>query len=299
MALNQRVAMSIAFFKEKFELTVVLKVKGPPMITRATQSIAEQKRRFIVIAIALALLAGLFVSFVVTPNAQADYATACGYGYSASGTFGYGSGNAFGYGYGSSGTFHFGYGDQVCPLFVTTSTLPGGTVGIAYTTQQLTATGGTNSYTWSLASGTLPAGLALSSSGAITGTPTASGDSAFVVSATDANGQSIPGNLSITVAAATTTTVKSAPKTPHPTRIIGTVRFGRTNSITIVGSGFYGQPKITSNDPGTRIVVRHDTGTQLKAVVQVRGIRHIGRTYTLTIRDADGRVGRIKYVLRK
>jgi hypothetical protein len=264
------------------------------MITRATQSIAAQKRRFVVIAVALALLAGLFVSFVVTPNAQADYATACGYGYSSTGTFGYGSGNAFGYGYGTSGTFHFGYGDQVCPLFVTTSTLPGGKVGVPYTTQQLTATGGTNSYTWSLASGTLPAGLTLSSAGAITGTPTAAGDSAFVVSATDANGQSIPGNLSITVAAAV-----KPPKTPHPTRIIGSVRSRKVSNITIVGSGFYGQPKITSNDPGTRVLVRHDTGTQLKVAVQVRGIGHIGRTFTLTIRDADGHVGRIKYVLRK
>jgi hypothetical protein len=269
------------------------------MITRATQSIAAQKRRFIPLAIALALLAGLFVSFAVTPNAQADYATACGYGYSSTGTFGYGSGNAFGYGYGYGGTFHFGYGDQVCPLFVTTSTLPAGTVGVVYTTQQLAATGGTNSYTWALASGTLPAGLTLSTSGAITGTPTASGVSAFVASATDANGQSIHGNLSITVAAATTTTVHAAPKTPHPTRIIGSVRSRRTSNITIVGSGFYGQPRITSNGPGTRVVVRHDTGTQLKVVVQVRGIGHVGRTYTFTIRNANGRVGHIKYVLRK
>jgi hypothetical protein len=228
------------------------------MITRATQSIAAQKRRFIVLAVGAALIAGLFVSFVVTPNAQADYATACGYGYSSTGAFGYGSGDAFGYGYGSGGTFNFGYGDQVCPLFVTTSTLPGGTVGVPYATQQLTATGGTDTYTWSLASGTLPAGLSLSSAGAISGTPTASGVSTFVVSATDANGQSIPGNLSITVAA-----VKAPPKTPHPTRIIGSVRSRKTSNITIVGSGFYGQPRITSNDPGTRIVVRHDTGTQL------------------------------------
>lgn len=269
------------------------------MITRATQSITAHKRRFVPLAIAFALLAGLFVSFAVTPNAQADYATACGYGYSSSGTFGYGSGNAFGYGYGYGGTFHFGYGNQVCPLFVTTSTLPAGTVGVAYATQQLTATGGTNSYTWTLASGTLPAGLTLSSAGAISGTPTASGVSAFVASATDANGQSIHGNLSITVASATTTTVKSAPKTPHPTRIAGAVRSRKTSNITIFGSGFYGQPRITSNDRGTRVVVRHDTGTQLKAVVQVRGIGHVGRTFTFTIRNANGRVGHIRYVLRK
>ena len=102
------------------------------MVTRVTQSIAAQKRRFIIFGIAFALVAGLLVSFVVTPNAQADYATACGYGYNSSGTFGYGSGDAFGYGYGYGGTFHFGYGDQVCPLFVTSSTLPVGKVGVVY-----------------------------------------------------------------------------------------------------------------------------------------------------------------------
>jgi hypothetical protein len=266
------------------------------MISRATQSIAAQRRRFIPVAIAFALLAGLFVSLTGTPNALADYTTGCGYGYSSLGTgFGYGTGNAHGYGFGKTGPLTYGYGNQVCPLAVTSTTLPSGTVGVTYATQQLTATGGTNTYTWTIASGTLPAGLTLSSSGAISGTPTASGVSAFVVSATDGNGQSIPGNLSITVAAAT----KSPPKTPHPTRIAGQVRSRRTSNITIFGSGFYGQPKITSNDRGTRVVVRHDTGTQLKAVVQVRGLDHVGRTFTFTIRNANGRVGHIKYVLRK
>ncbi len=269
------------------------------MITRTTQSIVAHKRRFIPLAVALALLAGLFVSFAVTPNAQADYATGCGYGYSSTGNFGYGSGNAFGYGYGKGGTFHFGYGDQVCPLFVTTSSLPAGTVGVTYPTQQLTATGGTNSYTWTLTSGALPAGLTLSGTGTITGTPTASGVSAFTVTATDANGQSVSSNQSITVAAVTTTTVASAPKTPHPTRIIGAVRSRRTVNITILGSGFYAQPRITSNGPGTRVVVRHDNGTRLVAVVQVRSFGHIGRVFTFTIRNPNGRVGHISYVLRK
>ena len=57
----------------------------------------------------------------------------------------------------------------------TASPLAGGTVGTAYS-QTLTASGGTPSYTWSIASGSLPAGLTLEgSTGAITGTPTAAG----------------------------------------------------------------------------------------------------------------------------
>jgi large repetitive protein len=51
---------------------------------------------------------------------------------------------------------------------------------------QLTATGG-GSQVWSVKSGQLPAGLTLSSSGLISGTPTATGDSTFVVQVTDVN----------------------------------------------------------------------------------------------------------------
>ena len=46
------------------------------------------------------------------------------------------------------------------PLVVTTTSLPAGTVGIAYS-QTLAATGGQSPYTWSLSSGALPAGLTL------------------------------------------------------------------------------------------------------------------------------------------
>src|SRR5258706_3496456 len=59
------------------------------------------------------------------------------------------------------------------PLSITTSSLPNGQVNTAYSTT-LAATGGTTPYTWSLTSGTVPAGLTLNAAtGAITGTPTA------------------------------------------------------------------------------------------------------------------------------
>ncbi|MDL2718588.1 MAG: putative Ig domain-containing protein, partial [Acidobacteriota bacterium] len=70
------------------------------------------------------------------------------------------------------------------PLTITTTTLPNGVVATAYS-QTVTASGGTGSYSFSLASGTLPAGLSLSASGAISGTPTAAGTSTFTVSVSD------------------------------------------------------------------------------------------------------------------
>ena len=60
--------------------------------------------------------------------------------------------------------------DSAYPSF-TTATLPDANVGVAYS-RQLAATGGTAPYTFTVDGGALPAGLSLSSAGAITGTPT-------------------------------------------------------------------------------------------------------------------------------
>ena len=70
------------------------------------------------------------------------------------------------------------------PLTITTTSLPAGTVGSSYN-QTVVATGGTTPYAWSLATGSLPAGLTLAPSGAISGTPTTAGTSNFTVSVTD------------------------------------------------------------------------------------------------------------------
>jgi len=88
-------------------------------------------------------------------------------------------------------------------LGVTTTSLPGGTVGAAYS-QTLAAVGGTGTLNWSVQGSNLPPpGLTLSSLGQITGTPTASGTFPFLVKVTDsANQLSTTQALSITVAPA-------------------------------------------------------------------------------------------------
>src|SRR5215469_1075580 len=73
---------------------------------------------------------------------------------------------------------------QPATVSITTSTLGSAQVGASYAAS-LSATGGTPSYTWSIASGSLPSGLALSSAGVVSGTPTASGSSTFTVSLKD------------------------------------------------------------------------------------------------------------------
>ena len=71
------------------------------------------------------------------------------------------------------------------PVLVTTTAIPGGTVSKAYATT-LQATGGAGACLWSLASGTLPAGLSLNSNGTLAGTPSAAGTFTFTARASDA-----------------------------------------------------------------------------------------------------------------
>ena len=78
-----------------------------------------------------------------------------------------------------------GNNPPVTPITITTATLTDGTVKTSYHAT-LAATGGSGTYTWSLSSGSnLPAGLALSASGVISGTPTTAGLNSFSVDVQD------------------------------------------------------------------------------------------------------------------
>jgi hypothetical protein len=73
-------------------------------------------------------------------------------------------------------------------------------VGIRFSAAAAAA-GGTGTYTWSLASGALPAGLALNAArGVVAGTPQSAGNFAFALTATDAEGRVATGSGALTVA---------------------------------------------------------------------------------------------------
>ncbi len=95
-------------------------------------------------------------------------------------------------------------------LTVTTSSLPSGTIGTAYSSQ-LTASGGTGPFSWAITSGTLPAGLTLSSAGLVSGTPTAAGSSTFIVQVTDASSRTATKALTLQVSASITITTTTLP----------------------------------------------------------------------------------------
>ena len=85
-------------------------------------------------------------------------------------------------------------------ISVNPTTLPNPTANVAYTTS-LSATGGTAPYSYTFTSGTLPAGLSLSSGGTLSGTPTQAGTYNFTVTATDVNSASGSRTYSVTVSA--------------------------------------------------------------------------------------------------
>ena len=123
------------------------------------------------------------------------------------------------------------------PLEVSTSALPGGTVGTSYS-QPLSATGGTGLYTWVVTTGSLPCGLTLSGGGTISGTPTTAGTSTFTVKVTDSTSptpRTATANLSITITLLALTPFPRANVT-HPNGAI--VNFGGTDYVFAGGRAF-------------------------------------------------------------
>jgi len=72
----------------------------------------------------------------------------------------------------------------------------------------------------------------------------------------------------------------------HCGHVNGFPRGGFTVQITITGAGFHGQPKIISDDAGTKVSVIHDHGNVLVVLVSVNYRSHRG-THTFKITNPD------------
>lgn len=98
-------------------------------------------------------------------------------------------------------------------IVISPATLPTATVGNTFS-QQFTATGGSGTgYTFAVSVGSLPAGLTLSSSGLLSGTPTDNGGSpvSFTVTATDSLSASGNQSFGLTIDSAITVSPTSLP----------------------------------------------------------------------------------------
>ena len=85
---------------------------------------------------------------------------------------------------------------------VITNSLPAGTVGVPYSTHLATADNRTGG--WTLVAGKLPAGLTLTPTGGVAGTPIAAGDYRPIIRVTDTSNRATTATISLPVAAAAT-----------------------------------------------------------------------------------------------
>jgi hypothetical protein len=115
-----------------------------------------------------------------------------------------------------------------CPtIAISPSSLPSSPVGSPYPSTTFTQSGGVGSVTFS-ESGTLPTGLAVSTDGVLSGTPTQTGHFPITVSATDSNGCTGAVNVIIVIDCQTITV--------DPTAVpVGTVGFAYSANFTEVG----------------------------------------------------------------
>jgi hypothetical protein len=160
------------------------------------------------------------------------------------------------------------------PLVITTTSLIDGVTGIAYS-QTLSATGGSSPYTWSLASGALPAGLTITPAGVISGTPTTAGNSSFVVQVQDTGTpqQIKTQSLSIRIAAPLVTTITTLPP----------AKFGVAYSQALTATGGIA-PLTWSLAPGSGPL---PAGLNLSSAGQISGTPTAVGTFTFTVQVVD------------
>jgi hypothetical protein len=158
----------------------------------------------------------------------------------------------------------------VVPAF-TSGPPPAGTFNVAYS-HTFTASGAP-APTFSLTSGTLPGGLALAPSGAVTGTPTTAGTFSGVVTATNSAGSATQ-SFSITIAG----TVPGAPTigSATPGNAIATISF--TPPASNGGSPITGYT--ASCTPGPK------TGSNTASPITVTGLTN-GTTYTCSVKATN------------
>ena len=161
-------------------------------------------------------------------------------------------------------------------LSLVANTLTNATVGSTVTRQLTAATGGTPGYTYALAAGSsLPAGLTMSASGLITGTPTASGTFNFNVTATDTFGCKTTASYTLLVTATLT-----FPATTLPNGTVGIAYPSTTLNPPTGGSTPY---IYTAANVPAGLSVNSSTGT-------INGTPTTSGTFTfpITVTDADG-----------
>ena len=155
------------------------------------------------------------------------------------------------------------------------ASLPAGVSGATYS-ETLSATGGTAPYAYAVTAGALPAGVTLSSSGTLSGTPTQSGSFVFSVTATDSSTGSGPysatRSYTLSIAAPTLTLAPAA---------LTNATVGSAYSASLTASGGTA-PYSYAVTVGTL-----PTGVTLGTNGTLRGTPTAGGSYSFTVTVTD------------
>ncbi len=169
-------------------------------------------------------------------------------------------------------------------IAVDPATLANGTVGTPYS-RTVSATGGSGSYTFSVSTGALPAGLAINAaSGVISGTPTTSGASSFTVRATDTNGAVGSRAYSVTMA--------NPPVVVNPATLPGGA-VGAAYSQVVSATGGTGGGyafSVSAGSLGAGLTLNAATGV-ISGMPTTAGTRN----FTIRTQDSGGAVGTRAY----
>ncbi|OUP56919.1 Ig-like domain-containing protein [Pseudoflavonifractor sp. An184] len=164
-------------------------------------------------------------------------------------------------------------GDSVkYPPTITTASLPNGEVGTTYN-QTLEATG-SDTITWSVTSGSLPAELSLNGN-MISGTPTAQGESTFTVEAENDYGNDST-QFTLTIETAAYVPVNSVSLSPSTLNLVE----NETGTLTAT---------VEPSDATNKNVTWESSNTSIAAVDATGKVTAIGAgTATITVTTADG-----------
>lgn len=160
-------------------------------------------------------------------------------------------------------------------LSITTSGLPGATVGAAYSTT-LSASGGSGTKTWTVAAGSLPAGLSLSSGGVLSGTPSSPGTASFTAKVS-AGGASSQRQFSLGVTAGLAIAA--------PTTKVGEVAVPLTIELNATGGSAPYRWELTQGSLPTHVGFIGDQGNGSTAMI--KGVPATSGSFRLTFRVTD------------
>jgi uncharacterized repeat protein (TIGR03803 family) len=169
-------------------------------------------------------------------------------------------------------------------MYIVPPSLPNAIVGAAYS-QTLSAVGGIPPLTWSLSSGSLPSGLSISPGGVISGVPTQTGISNFVVQVADAEN---PPNTVTANARIIVTTPPLLPATVIASATPSSIQPGQSTSISVNVSGPSGSPAPTGTvqfvsngtNLGSPVTLANGTATLADQVFSTAGAYVIVANYS-------------------